>query len=220
VWCQRSHDLGADPGTDRSAFGQKQRRRSSVTPHVSRRSLLFLVRPVGRDCLGDQAVANRSTGGRALRPRLRSCTLPRPARPDGRHCDRHIRDGCTAKALVGRRLRRPRMPRFAVQTWALGLGYVAPSVHRTAPKCCLVRDVNALGGSSEPTQPPRRPTPFARLEALVVALLREQHASEPTNRAAELSHDINHKRPARLPNDRFGDHGGATRAIATATTRS
>jgi hypothetical protein len=23
--------------------------------------------------------------------------------------------------------------------------------------------------------------------------------------------------PARLPNDRFGDHGGATRAIATAT---
>ena len=81
---------------------------------------------------------------------------------------------CTAKALVGRRLRRPR-------------------------KCCPVREVNAFGGSSEPTQPPRRPTPFARLEALVVALLREQHASEPANRAAELSHDINRKRPVRLP---------------------
>ena len=95
-------------------------------------------------------------------------------------------------------------------------GYVAPSVHRAAPKCCLVRDVNALGRSSEPTQSPRRPTPFARLEALVVALLREQDASEPANRAAEPSHDINHKRPARLPNDRFGDHGGAIRAIASA----
>ena len=111
------------------------------------------------------------------------------------------------------------MPRFAVQTWALGLGYVAPSVHRGAPNA-VSSETSTLGGSSEPTQSPRRPSPFARLEALVVALLREQHASEPANRAAELSHDINHKRPARLPNDRFGDHGGATRVIATATELS
>lgn len=70
---------------------------------------------------------------------------------------------------------------------------VAPRV-LAALGCWIVRTLSAPGSSSEPTQPPGRSISFARIEVLVVALLREQAAEQRANRAHELHQDTHRTR--------------------------
>ena len=63
-----------------AACGLKQRRCSSVRPHASPRSLLFLVRPARHDCLGDDRMVG-SAGSPAVSDRRRESRDWRLRRP-------------------------------------------------------------------------------------------------------------------------------------------